>query len=174
MITTVTVGSRPFALVYNSTNNKVYCANYWSDEVTIIDGDTDSVITTITVGYEPCAFTYNPHQNRVYVANERSSSISVIRDVTGIEESNTLDASSLMPEIYPNPARNYFTVRIPLTTDCIKMFDVLGKLVKEININSPDNDNKGDVRISLEGIRNGVYFVKVDNNPQATKIIVTR
>ena len=56
VITTIPVGDRPWALVYNSTNNKVYCANAYSNNVTVIDGATDSVITTITVGSWPLCF----------------------------------------------------------------------------------------------------------------------
>ena len=42
VIATVTAGSAPYALCYNPTNNKVYCANDGSDNVTVIDGATDS------------------------------------------------------------------------------------------------------------------------------------
>jgi len=67
--TTITVGDCPVALVYNPTNNKVYCANYESDNVTVIDGATDSVITTIMVGDAPRSLGYNPTNNKVYCAN---------------------------------------------------------------------------------------------------------
>jgi len=54
--TTIQVGDGPCALVWNSTNNKVYCANSGSDSVTVIDGATNQVITTIPVGSAPRAF----------------------------------------------------------------------------------------------------------------------
>jgi YVTN family beta-propeller protein len=53
--TTITVGDFPGALVYNPTNNKVYCANEGSASVTVIDGATNTVITTIGVGNSPCS-----------------------------------------------------------------------------------------------------------------------
>jgi YVTN family beta-propeller protein len=91
--------SRPFALCYNLPANKVYCANYGSDNVTVIDRETDSVLVTIGVGDGPGAFCYNPQQNRVYVANTLGSSISVLRDSmpSGIEESLKPQASSSRP-----------------------------------------------------------------------------
>jgi YVTN family beta-propeller protein len=55
--TTIAVGDGPFALVHNPTNNKIYCANSGSDNVTVIDGATNAVITTIGVGAYPLAFT---------------------------------------------------------------------------------------------------------------------
>ena len=79
-IATIQVGDGPWALVWNSTNNKVYCAHNWDASVTVIDGATNQVITTIQVGDEPCAFAWNSIRNRVYLANQESSSISVIRD----------------------------------------------------------------------------------------------
>ena len=67
--TTIAVGGCPQALVYNSTNNKVYCAITQTDSVTVIDGVTNSVITTITVGVLPWALVYNLTSNKVYCTN---------------------------------------------------------------------------------------------------------
>ena len=67
--TTIVVGDIPYALVYNPIDNKVYCANWDSDNVTVIDGASNSVITTITVGDGPCALVYNTTNNKVYCAN---------------------------------------------------------------------------------------------------------
>ena len=61
--TTIAAGSSPFALVYNTTNNKVYCANYGSNNVTVIDGATNDVITTIPVGDHPLGLVYNLTNN---------------------------------------------------------------------------------------------------------------
>jgi len=80
--TTIAVGDEPRALVYNPTNNKVYCANYDSDNVTVIDGATNAVITTIAVGDEPCALAYNPTDNKVYCANWLSDNVTVIDGAT--------------------------------------------------------------------------------------------
>jgi YVTN family beta-propeller protein len=60
------------ALVWNSINNKIYCAidqGYGPGSVTMIDGVTNSVIKTITVGYHPRNLVYNPTNNKVYCAN---------------------------------------------------------------------------------------------------------
>ena len=86
--TTIPVGDYSWTLVYNSLNNKVYCANRSGDNVTVIDGATNSVITTISVGSGSRAFAWNPIQNRTYVANYWSFTVSVIRDsiISGIEE----------------------------------------------------------------------------------------
>jgi hypothetical protein len=75
--------------------------------------------------------------------------------------------------IYPNPARTYFNIRLPLSADrsLIKIFDVSGKVVKEI-LRSAQNDNA--IRVPLNGIKNGVYFVKVGDEIVKEKLVVTR
>ena len=50
MIATIPVGGGPYALVWNSTNNRVYCANEESDNVSVIDGEANQAITTIPSG----------------------------------------------------------------------------------------------------------------------------
>jgi YVTN family beta-propeller protein len=169
VITTIPVGGWPYALVYNSMNKKVYCANATSDNVTIIDGATDSVITTIAVGGGPSAFAWNPIQNRTYVANYWSNTVSVIKDsiIIGIEEDEIASPNRVAMtkgvEIYPNPARSFLAVRLPQPADRqnIKIFDALGKLVKEAVKVKSVQSHKQEVRISLKGISPGIYFLKV-------------
>jgi hypothetical protein len=75
--------------------------------------------------------------------------------------------------IYPNPARTYFNIRLPFSADRseIKIFDVSGKVVKEI-LRSAQNDNA--IRVPLNGIKNGVYFVKVGDEIVKEKLVVTK
>jgi YVTN family beta-propeller protein len=174
IITTVYVPHHPSALIYNSTNNKIYCAGYWGsiNRVAVIDGVSNSVVASVNVGENPIAMTYNPQQNRVYVANEDGASISVIRDVIpGMEEGSMLNATSNMLKVYPNPAKAFFTLRLPQSADRsqIKIYDVTGKVVKEL-----ESSGKKELRISLDGIKNGIYFVKVGNEMVKEKLVVTR
>ncbi len=78
VITTISVGSNPVALLYNPTNNKIYCANWMNDNVTIIDGAGDSVTATVTVGDYPWALAHNPNNNKIYCANSRTDNVTII------------------------------------------------------------------------------------------------
>jgi YVTN family beta-propeller protein len=78
VIATVGVEDQPLALVYNPINNKIYCANWESDNVTIIDGAGDSVIATVGVGNYPCALAYNTTNNRIYCVDEFSDNVTII------------------------------------------------------------------------------------------------
>jgi YVTN family beta-propeller protein len=70
--------SRPIAVAVNSLTNKIYVANTNSNNVTVIDGSTDTIKTTVTVGTSPVALAVNPLTNKIYVANQNDGTVSVI------------------------------------------------------------------------------------------------
>ena len=91
------------------------------------------------------------------------------------EERTMLNTKRLIPEIYPNPARSYLALRLPPTADRqeLKIFDVSGKLIKEIEIlRFAQNDKEGEVRISLKGINPGIYFLGIGK--EVKKFIVAK
>lgn len=81
VVTTLTLGpdgSRPAALAVNSSTGRIYVANAGSDNVSVVDGVSNSVIANISVGRAPHAVAVNPAANRVYVANRGSDEVTVI------------------------------------------------------------------------------------------------
>ena len=76
-------------------------------------------------------------------------------------------------EVYPNPAKSFFVVSLPsaglntLNATCytLKMFNISGKLIKEITF-------KGEKTVPLKDIKSGVYFLKVGDN--LSKLIVLK
>lgn len=78
VVATVTTGARPKALVWDSIDNRVFCANYEDSSVTVIDGVSNSALRTIRVGRFPTALLWIPAGNKVYCANYTDSSVSVI------------------------------------------------------------------------------------------------
>jgi YVTN family beta-propeller protein len=93
------VGDAPRALGCDPENNKIYCADSGSNDVTVIDGRTDRAIEVIAVGHGPVDLVRGPVGNRVYVANRLSSTISVLRDSAnvGVEEGRLSTAGRLPP-----------------------------------------------------------------------------
>jgi hypothetical protein len=73
--------------------------------------------------------------------------------------------------VYPNPARSFFTIRMPLTVDRsqIKIFDVTGKMVKEFK-----SSGVGELRVPLKGINPGIYFLQLNNKPILKKLAITK
>jgi YVTN family beta-propeller protein len=92
VVATVAVGYQPKLAYYNAMNNKVYCVNYKSCDVSVIDAATNEVVVTIPVDSYPAAIAWNPAQNRTYVSCASSpthvGSIYVLRDSmpAGVEE----------------------------------------------------------------------------------------
>ena len=65
---TLGVGSQPYAVAVNPVTNKIYVANMNSNNVTVIDGASNTT-TTVSVGSGPQAVAVNPATNQIYVAN---------------------------------------------------------------------------------------------------------
>lgn len=59
-----------------------YVSNANSNNISVVDTETDKVITTINVGNSPSGVVANPTGTKVYVANADSKSISVIDTAT--------------------------------------------------------------------------------------------
>ena len=91
--------------------------------------------------------------------------------VPGVEENRSpLSADGLSFEVYPNPAKTYFTIHFLHVTDRtqIKIFDVTGNIIKQAMC------KKQEMKISLDGIKNGVYFVQVGDKSKTNKLIITK
>jgi YVTN family beta-propeller protein len=62
----------------NEKTNRIYVANSGNDNVSVIDGASETVITTIPIGYAPMGIALNEKGNRVYVANRASNDVSIV------------------------------------------------------------------------------------------------
>jgi YVTN family beta-propeller protein len=81
---TIPVGTEPAGIAVNATTNKTYVANNGSNDITVIDGTTNSVVATITDpnAVAPVAVAVNPATNTIYVANSQSNNLTVIDGAT--------------------------------------------------------------------------------------------
>jgi YVTN family beta-propeller protein len=78
VIETIDVGDSPRLPVYNPSNDDVYVVNQLSDDISVIDSATNSVIETIDGLFGPYDLIFNPSNNNIYVVNSESQSVSVI------------------------------------------------------------------------------------------------
>jgi hypothetical protein len=101
------------------------------------------------------------------------------------ENSKVRIQSTKLLEAYPNPAKSYLAVRLPYNADRqnLKIFDVSGKMVKEIatfpsvfasqSIGTRSAlRNDTELKISLKGINQGIYFLRLGK--ETKKFVVTR
>src|ERR1017187_8388280 len=68
LLATVDTGGTPIAAAANRATNQIYVANYTGNNVTVIDGATNST-TTVTAGQSPFDVRVNPLTNKIYVSN---------------------------------------------------------------------------------------------------------
>ncbi|MEO0091697.1 MAG: SBBP repeat-containing protein [candidate division WOR-3 bacterium] len=93
-----------------------------------------------------------------------------------IEEArNTADAQRLTLKIYPNPATSVVRVRAPFSVDKVTIYDVTGKIVKEVR--NKKQETRGmiqEAKISTDGIKRGIYFLRVNGKIVKEKLIVVK
>ena len=77
---TITVGSYPLGIAYDSGNGEIYVANSASDTVSVISDKNNTVVATIPVGIQPSGVAYDPAKGEIFVCNEQDNSVSIISD----------------------------------------------------------------------------------------------
>jgi len=73
----IVVGVRPIDIAFNPINDKLYVVNLFSDNVTVINTNTENVSTTLAVGTDPLGVGINPITGEIYVANSSDDTVSV-------------------------------------------------------------------------------------------------
>ena len=75
-------GSSPWGMAYVPSVGYLYIANQGSNNVTVVNCATNTIVGTITVGALPEGVAYDPANGYVYVANAASDTISIISPAT--------------------------------------------------------------------------------------------
>lgn len=78
LVTTITVGSTPYAVSVSHDGKFVYVANQASGNVSVVDAQTNKEISKITVGHSPSGLVVSPDGKFLYVTNNGDQSITAI------------------------------------------------------------------------------------------------
>jgi YVTN family beta-propeller protein len=78
VITTIPVGTRPYALAVKPDGSEIYVPNHDSGTVSVIDTRTDSLVTDIQVKPNPHWLEFSKDGRYAYTANHDSNLVSVI------------------------------------------------------------------------------------------------
>lgn len=70
------------AIGINTATNRVYVARPLSNEVQVIDGNTNFLLGAVPVGGNPQGVDVNPLTNSIYVANFDDGTVSVIDGIS--------------------------------------------------------------------------------------------
>jgi YVTN family beta-propeller protein len=144
-------------------------ANYGDGTVSVIDGNTNSVIANLTIGGRLFAVAVNPNTNKVYVANDDSNFVYIIDGNENIVTKmlKIFFTNIKFPKIFVNPNTN--KVYIPLN-DIKRIYSIDGNTnniaiipldileqLSEIAINVNRNE------IYIANYRSGTVYV-IDGN----------
>ncbi len=93
--------------------------------------------------------------------------------LVGIEEKKSSGLAVKELEIYPNPAKAYFTIHLSKTIDKqqLKIFDVSGKLINIAEKVISVQKHKQEMTISLKGINPGIYFLRLGKETKKFLIV---
>ncbi|MDA4123232.1 MAG: PQQ-binding-like beta-propeller repeat protein [Thaumarchaeota archaeon] len=75
---TISVGSSPTGVAYDSANKEVYVTNSISDSVSAISTTSKTVVATIAVGESPYGVVYDTRSSNIYVTNTLSATYTEI------------------------------------------------------------------------------------------------
>src|SRR5712664_1724176 len=109
-VATIGAGTNPFAAAVNPVTNKIYVTNKGSNNVTVIDGATNTT-TTVAAGTTPAGVAVNPVTNKIYVANAFNNNVTVIDGnvtvIDGATNTTTTVAAGVDPgAVAVNPVTN--------------------------------------------------------------------
>jgi YVTN family beta-propeller protein len=82
VVTTIKVGSRPFALAVKPDGSEIYVPNHDSSTVSVIDTRSNTLVTDIRVKPNPHWVEFSKDGTRAYTANHESNLVSVIDTAT--------------------------------------------------------------------------------------------
>jgi hypothetical protein len=110
------------------------------------------------------------YQSRIYNTNRIWGKF---YPFVGIMEENSkvkMQKAKLL-EVYPNPAKGVMRVHGPFSEKTIKIFDICGKMIREIASTASQSRNDGAVEISLKGMNPGIYFLKLDKETKKFLVV---
>jgi YVTN family beta-propeller protein len=103
----ITVGTTPISLRFDSSRSFLYVANYDSNNVSVVDISTKTVVNTISVGTNPFHLQLDPDNNIMYVANYGGSvsvidtnSQSVIATISGLSTPRQVAVDNVNNKLY--------------------------------------------------------------------------
>ena len=151
------VGSYPIGIGVNTVTNKIYVANQFSNSISVINGNTDTIESTIQVDNFPYDLEVNPFNNRIYVTNRESNTVSVIDGSTN-QRLSKINVGDSPVGISINPSLNMIYVT-NLNSKSLSIIDGIdNKINKTIKFNEPIYG------VAVNPLTNLVYISNLINN----------
>jgi YVTN family beta-propeller protein len=152
----------PNAVAVNPATDKIYVANNTSDNVTVIDGTTNTVSATIPAGVHPRALAVNSLTNQIYVANQGDG-------ITDFGEITVINGITNAPSTVTDPSANApYGVGVNPVTNMIYVANYVSSNVTVVNgstntysatVNPPGAD--ASFAVAVDPVTNHMYVSNV-------------
>lgn len=158
----VLVSSQPARLLFDTLTDFLYCQHSAGNILTIIDGNSDSVVATVPAGFAPWAPLLNPNRPRFYVPDTSGLGVAVYRlRIPGVaEEKRAVCGIPRQPTI----VQNRLFLPGPNHPAGWRLFDATGRKVANLT------EGVNDVR----ALSPGVYFVTGRGGASVRKVVIQR
>jgi YVTN family beta-propeller protein len=169
ILTTIPSGGAPLTLAMNSITNKLYAANELSNNVTVIDGATNTT-TTVPVGTQPLAIAVNQTTNMVYVANGADGTVSII-DAGNNNSTSTVGVGTFPQGIAINPVTNRIYVS---NTGGPAIFGNSVTVIDAANGNATATvtTGTGPYAIAVNSVTNKIYVANETSGSQPDSVTI--
>ncbi|MBI3537107.1 MAG: YncE family protein, partial [Chloroflexi bacterium] len=171
----VKLGGDPRGAIMNRDGSRIYVANSFTNDVSVIDARNFTSLATISIGLKPNAVALDENARRLYVANYESDSISAINSDTN-EIVATIPLAMLVTAFETNDAaqRTYIA---NASTDSVFVMEG-ARVVKEISVGRHPIDLARDAtsnRVFVAHQADGTLAIIDENNfSVSTTKIITR
>jgi YVTN family beta-propeller protein len=156
---TVGVGRFPVAMQLNPVTNKIYVANSASNNVTVIDGATNTAIATVPAGEQTYVVAVNPVTNKIYIGNLGAANVTVIDGATDTVIA-TVAADVDPAAIAVNPVTNKIYV-VNLVGTVTVIDGVTDTAITTVSLGLESSDQDG---VAVNPVTNKIYVANSGTN----------
>src|SRR5918999_700018 len=141
----------------NPSTKKVYLVNEFSNTVSVIDTNTDTVKSTINLGNFPYGIDINPLNNRIYITNRGSNTVSVL-DGSVDTKLDDITVGKSPVGIAVNPSANWIYVT-NLDDGTVSVIDgITNDVIKTLSV------GKTPYGIAVNPLSNQIYVTDIITN----------
>jgi YVTN family beta-propeller protein len=153
----IDVNTFPIGIAVNPSTSKVYVVNEFSNTVSVIDTNTDTVKSTISLGNFPYGIDINPLNNRIYITNRGSNTVSVL-DGSVDTKLDDINVGKSPVGIAVNPTANWIYVT-NLDDGTMSVIDgITNEIIDTISV------GKTPYGVAVNPLSNKIYVTDIITN----------
>lgn len=147
--------AHPKGMAVHTGQNRVFIASRDTDQLLVVDGNTNQLITSAATGDEPWGVVVNESTNRVYVSNFASGDLWIYNASTlAVEKKIPLGGQPALTEILPGLDTVFVVVRGTGKIGVIQGATLLGLF---------DSGGSGPYGLAADTVNNRVYIANRDS-----------